>query len=171
MVFQENLEKLFALAIALEHASEVFYRELAVKFSADPELEQFWSRLAAEEAGHARWLQDLLAKAKESNRLKLQEPAPEHLLKAARDLLQEAPEKTLASIANLEEAYQSAIEMEASETNVIFEFLITSFSLASQSRLFLSNQLKNHADRTEKEFPERYRSTSARLACKAKQSH
>jgi len=62
MVAKGNLENLFELAIALEHASEVFYRGLAVKFSADLELEHFWIRFAAEEAGHARWLEDLLQK-------------------------------------------------------------------------------------------------------------
>jgi rubrerythrin len=168
MATQENLEKLFKFAIALEHASEVFYRGLAVKFSNDLELEQFWSRFAAEEAGHACWLEDLLQKTKETNNLKLQEPAPKKLLKAAQDLLRISPGKMLESITNLEEAYQDAIAMENSETNVIFEFLVTDFAFTSQSRLFLTNQLKDHADRTAKEFPERYKATSARLACKAK---
>jgi rubrerythrin len=169
MIAKGNLERLFELAIALEHATEVFYRGLAVKFSGDLELEQFWSRFAAEEAGHARWLEDLLKKTKESNNLKLQEPAPKKLLQAARDLLHVSPRKTLESITNLDEAYQGAIAAESSETNIIFEFLVADFAFTSQSRLFLTNQLKNHADRTAKEFPERYNSVSARLACKADQ--
>ena len=169
MVTQGNLERLFELAIALEHASEVLYRGLAIKFAEDPELERFWSRFASEEAGHARWLEDLLKKTRESNTLKLQEPAPKKLLKAARDLLHTSPGKTLESITNLEEAYRSAIEAESSETNVIFEFLVTDFAFTTQSRLFLTSQLKDHADRTMNEFPERYKSVSARLACRAKQ--
>ena len=169
MVAQGNLENLFELAIALEHASEVFYRGLAVKFFADQELERFWSRFAAEEAGHARWLEDLLQKTRGSNALKLQEPAPKKLLKAARDLLHVSPGKALESITNLEEAYRNAITIESSETNIIFEFLVTDFAFTAQSRLFLTNQLKNHADRAANEFPEKYKSVSARLACKAKQ--
>ncbi len=168
MVAKSNLENLFELAIALEHAAEVFYRGLAVKFSADLELERFWSRFAAEEAGHARWLEELLQKTRESNALKLQEPAPKKLLKAARDLLFVSPVKTLESITNLEEAYRTAIQVESSETNVIFEFLITDFAFTAQSRLFLTNQLKAHADRAVNEFPGKYKAVSARLACQAK---
>jgi hypothetical protein len=169
MATQANLERLFELAIALEHASEVFYRGLAVKFSDDPELERFWSRFASEEAVHARWLEDLLQKTRETNNLKLQEPAPKKLLKAARDFLHVSPGKMLESISNLEEAYRNAIVIESSETNIIFEFLVTDFAFTSQSRLFLTNQLKVHADRTANEFPARYNTVSARLACRAKQ--
>jgi rubrerythrin len=168
MLAKENLERLFELAIALEHASEVFYRGLAVKFSDDLELERFWNQFATEEAGHAHWLEDLLKTTRADANLKLQEPAPKKLLKAARDLLHVSPGQTIESITNLEEAYREAIAMETSETNIIFEFLITDFAFTSQSRLFLTNQLKDHADRTLKEFPERYKSVSARLACRAR---
>ena len=164
MPIPNTIGELFELSIALEHAAETFYRGLAAKFAGEQEIVLFWKVFEREEAGHARFLETLLERLSED---KLRGPAPAELLAAARRLLQVAPESVLATVTNLEEAYRIAIETENSETNLIFEALITDFAITSQAVHFLKVQLKEHADRVQRAFPPRFDSTQARLAVKA----
>lgn len=159
-----TIAELFELSIALEHAAETFYRGLAVKFAHEQEIVLFWKVFEREEAGHARFLETLLERLSPE---KLRQEAPAELLAAARRLLQVSPESVLAGVNNLEEAYRIAIETENSETNLIFEVLITDFAITSQAVHFLKVQLKEHADRVQRAFPPRFDSTQARLAMKA----
>jgi rubrerythrin len=160
----DTIAELFELSIALEHAAETFYRGLGDKFAGQPEVALFWKEYEREEAGHARFLETLLERLSAD---KLRHNAPSELLAAARRLLEVSPESILADVTNLEEAYQIAIETENSETNLIFEALITDFAITSQAVHFLKVQLKEHADRMVREFPPPFDSTQARLAVKA----
>jgi rubrerythrin len=164
MAADHTFADLFELSIALEHAAEALYRGLAARFAALPEIALFWKKYEREEAGHARFLETLLERLSED---RLRQDAPADLILAARRLLQVSPEGLLASITNLEEAYQTAVEAENSETNLIFEALINDFAITSQAVHFLKVQLREHAGRLAHEFPPPYDSTQARLAVRA----
>lgn len=161
---QNSIEELFHLAIALERAAESFYRGLAAKFESRSEVALLWRKYEREEGGHARFLEDLLGRLSPE---KKRQPASAELIAAARRLLQTSPEKLLAGITNLEEAYQTALEIEHNETNLIFETLLTDFAVTSQAVAFLKRQLREHADGIGREFPPTYHSTAARRAVKA----
>jgi rubrerythrin len=165
MTTSDTIGHLFELSIALEQTAEMFYRGLAARFAHAPEAAAFWKDYADEEAGHARWLEDLRAQLDES---KLRQPANAALVDSARRQLKTTPEEALKRITNLEEACQTAIEMENSETNTIFEFLITDYALTNRSRNFLRAQLHNHADKVTREFPAAFQSRMKRLEVKAK---
>jgi rubrerythrin len=156
---------LLELSVALEQTAEMFYRGLAARFAHAPEAATFWQEYANEEAGHARWLENLRAQLDES---KLRQPADAALVDGALRQLKITPEEALKGITNLEEAYQTAIEMENSETNTIFEFLITDYALTTRSRDFLRAQLHNHADKVSREFPSAFQSRMNRLEVKAR---
>jgi hypothetical protein len=64
----------------------------------------------------------------------------------------------LKDIHNLEEAFQTAMEIENSETNAIFEFLITGFALTNRSGEFLHEQLHSHVDKLNTDFLSQYQS-------------
>lgn len=154
-----TINELLELAIAIENATDVFYRGLAAMFAHEPEVERFWRHYADAEAGHARWIANMRAQLDEA---KLRQPANVDMVKLARQCLRVSPESRLQMISNLEEAYQAAIEIENSETNAIFEFLIADFALTSRSGEFLRSQLHNHMDELEKSFPAPFQSSIKR---------
>jgi rubrerythrin len=167
MTASNTIGHLLELSIALEQTAEMFYRGLAARFAHAPEAAAFWENYADEEAGHAHWLENLRAQLDES---KLRQPANPALLDAARRLVSTMPEEALKGITNLEEAYQTAIEMENSETNTIFEMLITDYTITNRSRDFLRAQLHTHADKVTREFPSAFQSRMNRMEVKARTS-
>jgi rubrerythrin len=160
-----TINDLLELAIALENATDAFYRGLAVLFAHEVEVERFWRHYADAEAGHARWIENLRAQMDES---KLRQPTDPGMLETARTLLKTSPESQLEKITNLEEAYRAAIEIENSETNSIFELLITDFALTSRSGEFLRTQLHSHVSELTKAFPSPFQSSLKRSNVKAK---
>jgi rubrerythrin len=160
-----TIRELNELAIALERTAESVYRGLGVMFAHEPEVAEFWNFYASEEATHAQWLQEL-RDGQDEHRLRKQIDGI--LVEATRQVLQKSPEELFGNINNLEEAFQLAIGFEGSETNVIFNFLISDFKLAQQAKEFLRTQLNTHIERLDKEFPERFQTRATRLAILAK---
>lgn len=155
---------LFELAIAAEKAMEELYRGLEAKFAHHQEVADFWGKYAAEEARHARWLERL---RDTSSPEQLSAPADPFMLKDARKILQFSIENRLKKIKNLEDAYQLVNELENSETNAIFEFLITNFSSDKETQSFLRSQLRDHIANLTIEFPTQFKGTARRQAVKA----
>ncbi len=160
-----TIGNLIELAVALERSNEAYYRGLQEKFSHSPEVANFWQAYADEEVGHARWLEQL----KERVKAKLSTPLEHtHLIDAAQRLLRITPEEHLSRVGNLEEGYHLAVELENSETNTIFEFLILNYSLTAQAANFLQAQLHSHMKRLMEGFPADYNSRARRLAVQAR---
>ncbi len=160
----DSVEDLFHLAIALERAAETFYRGLAAKFETQPKVALFWRKYEREEAGHARFLEELLDRLPPEKR---RQPASTELVAAARRLLQTSSESLLARITNLEDAYRVAHEIETNETNLIFETLITDFAASDRTVAFLKRQLREHGDGMGREFPPPYDSPVTRRSVQA----
>ncbi len=158
---QSTVSELFELAILAEKTAEQLYLRLVDKFVHCPDVAAFWQRYAEEEAGHARWLERLHSELPPAERAALADPGT---LNDARKILQFSLDNTLARVHNLEDAYQMVTELENSETNAIFEFLITNYALAQRSRAFLLAQVKQHAVNIAAEFPIQYRGADLRLA-------
>ena len=155
---------LIDLSIALENATEALYRGMQASFFREPEVAQFWQSYADEEAGHARWLEKLKDRVSDKLANRLDHP---HLVDAARNLLKVTPQEYLNQINNLDEGYRLAVEIENSETNAIFEFLILNYSLTAQAANFLQAQLHTHVKRLIEHFPVKYRNPIKRLSVRA----
>ena len=92
-------------------------------------------------------------------------PADYDMVQQVRAVLRFSIEDALGELENLEEAYQLVNELENSEMNAIFEFLITNFSEDVKTQSFLRAQLRDHIARLMTEFP--MQSIAIRLATKA----
>lgn len=160
---EETVADLFELAIASEEAAAQLYRGFEAKFANQPDVARFWARYAAEEAGHARWLKDC---RKTSSPEQLAAPANPEILQAASWIRRFFLEDTLAQIHNLQDAYELAHDLEHSETNLVFEFLITNYA-GPKGLAFLRTQLSGHVDKLTNEFPARFGSPSLRKAVRA----
>ncbi len=159
-----TINVLFDLAIRLERAAEAVYQELAARFTHAPEVARFWQEYAAEEAGHARWLARI---QQESSPERLAQQADATMVEEARRLLEVPVEQHLKRVQDLEDVYQLVSEMESSETNAIFEFLLESFSGPAKTHTFIRTQLRSHIGKLMTEFPEGYRDKASRLRLKA----
>ncbi len=96
----------------------------------------------------------------------LSAPADPLMLNEARGLLQSSAGK-LSGIKNLEDAYQLVNELENSETNAIFEFLISNFAMDKKTQNFLRSQLRDHIARLMIDFPAQFHDASARRVIEA----
>ncbi len=166
MTEQGTLSELFELSIRLERAAEALYRGLEARFAHHPEIAAFWVQYAQEEALHARWVETLREKIEPAH---LASPVDRRMIEEAQSLLLVSPEQMLEGVRNLEDAYRLVNEVENSETNAIFEFLISDMAMAEKSRAFLRAQLHEHIGRLMTGFPEAYATPASRLAIKVKE--
>jgi rubrerythrin len=151
--------ELFEKAIAAEKLAEELYHRLAALFTHEPDVAEFWEQYAGEEVGHARWL----ARYRDQLSLEtLSQPADSEALAAAERALRLSIDQQVRNIKTLEDAYQLANELESSETNAVFEFIITNFSKDDESRDFLRAQLQDHIARLMFDFPEQFKSGDRR---------
>ena len=161
---QSTVFELFDLAIGAEKAAKKLYRGLEAKFAHYPEVAGFWREYATEEAGHVLWLERLRERLDSEE---LSEPADSQALRNARAALQFSVEDALEEIKDLQDAYHMANELENSETNAVFEFLITHFSYDEETQSFLKAQLKEHVARLMTGFPAQFQSARMRLSVEA----
>ena len=153
MTDQSTIARLFELAIELEKSAQELYCEFEKKFTHHPEVADFWKKYAAEEVGHAGWLERVRdgLSAKE-----LSAQADPFMLDAARKILESSIKDSLADITDLKGAYQLANELENSETNAIFEFLITHFADDEKTRDFLRAHMRDHIAKLMLWFPTQF---------------
>jgi rubrerythrin len=147
-----TIAHLIELAIQGERLSETFYQRLARMFNNHPDVAEFWNGYAAEENGHARWLIKLRER---SSAEQLSQPADPMVLEQAERALATPIDALLADVKTLQNAYEVANELEHSETNVVFEFLISYFAQDEQTQIFLRAQLSDHVGRLMIDFPKR----------------
>lgn len=157
----ETVGNLFEYAIELERAAENLYRKLEEKFSLYPEVALFWNHYADEESGHASYL-ERIRDGVDTDRLSSQ--ADGVILQKVRQCLDMASNVGLGKIKTLEDAHQLATELENSETNAVFEFMIINFSTdeLAKSHQFLRTQLNVHIARLENDFPIEFRGKAIR---------
>ncbi len=156
--------ELFELAIAAEQAAESLYLGMAELFAEYPDVAEFWRKYAGEEVMHATWLRNIRDSADPE---RLAEDADPVQLRNAQHVLQASIDHMLAQIDNLEEAYQLANDVENSETNAVFEFLVTHFSEDKKVQAFLRSQLREHVARLMLSFPAQFKHASYRREIKA----
>lgn len=157
----ETVGKLFEYAIELEKAAESLYRQLETMFSEYPEVALFWRHYADEEKGHASYL-ERIRQGVDIHRLSRQ--ADSNILQKVRQCLGKVSQSKLENIKTLDDAHQLATELENSETNAIFEFMIINFATdeLAKSHQFLRTQLSTHITKLENDFPNPYKSSIAR---------
>lgn len=157
---------LIDMAIQGEKLAEIFYLRLEKKFARYPSVAQFWTSYASEEAGHARWLMRLRERADDE---RLLQPAEREVLRQAERALAVPIDDLLAGICTLQDAYDVANELEHSETNAVFEFLISHFAEDAQAHAFLREQLNEHVGRLMFDLPKLLGTGSLRREIRAEE--
>ncbi len=158
---------LFALAIVAETSAAEFYRGLAAKFATYGDIAEFWQRYVTDEITHARWLARLQGNLSVEQLAARADPV---MLENARHAASVSVEALLDEVHTLADAYELANDLESSETNAVFEFLISSFPTDADVLSFLRTQLIEHVNRLVTAFPERFRDPGARLAAVAQEA-
>ncbi len=139
-----TVEELFDILIRAEKAAQAFYLRLTKMFAHEPQAAQVWWLMAVDEGAHIHLLEqarDALPPAR------LAAPADPHLLRAARSAAAFTPERNLAAIETLEDAYQVAHEEENSEINGVFETVISEYFPLAIQQEFVQSQLREHFGR------------------------
>lgn len=147
---ESTIARLIELSIAAEKAAEELYRGLEAKFSHHEEVADFWREYAGEEAMHAAWLEQLRDSLLPK---RLSAPADSDVMEDAHRALQVPVKRRLQDVHNLDDAYQLAHELENSETNAVFDFLINNFAEDKKAQAFLRSQLRDHIGKLAFNFP------------------
>ena len=142
-----TVEALITLLVQAEDASQRFYLQLMEAFAHEPTAAEVWWMMGADEAGHIRLLEQVLHSLSPEQ---LQAPADPLWLEQARSAARFSPERALARIQTLEDAYQEAHALETSEINAVFEFVMTEYFPKSLQRSFVLNLLRTHVERLER---------------------
>jgi len=158
---QATIEHLLNVAIQLEAAAGRFYEGLAERFSYCPEVAQFWRIMAAEEACHENRLIQWGASMSTD---RLSQPVDAQMLRLGRKLLGTSVDELLGDVQNLDDAYETAHDLESSEINTIFRFFIAEFSQDPRVIAVLMQDLDEHAERLMTEFPAQYGTRAARAS-------
>jgi rubrerythrin len=133
-------------------------------FESHEEISAFWKRYAAEETGHATWLKRLRERLSADE---MTAPADTNMLEMMNSLRELSMDGLLNKVENLDDAFQLAHDMESSEVNVVFSFLVDHFSADESTQAFLRTQLRSHANHLALDLPTQFRGVSARRAIKA----
>ncbi len=158
---QATTESLLAVAIQLEAAAGRFYEGLAERFAHRPEVAEFWQVMAADEACHENRLMQWGASMSTK---RLSQPVDAGMLQMGRKRLGTSVAELLGDVRNLDDAYETAHDLESSEINTIFRFFITEFSRDARLIDILRQDLDRHAERLIAEFPTRYATRAQRAA-------
>ena len=161
---QATIGDMLTVAIELEAGARRFYEGLAEMFAHIDEVAAFWRLFAADEAMHGSHLAKLRASL---NVARLSEPANAEIMRAARKLLTPTAEEQLAEVRNLDDAYEIAHDLETSETNTIFRFMISEFSQDRRIVTALMRHLDEHVERLMTGLPARFATRAARAEVKA----
>lgn len=137
----ETYYTLFDLAITGENKGRDFFNALSATCDDYPEIAAFWKKMAADESDHISLLEELRASLT-AEQLNL--PADSSMLWKAREVLQFSVKNTLEQIKTLDDAYERAHELESSEINTVFTFIMEAFVSSEQRLSFLIAQIKNH---------------------------
>lgn len=141
---QGTTEDLFKWATAAEKEAQAFYLGLSKKFSHVPEVANFWQEMAEEERLHAEGLEEIFSSLTPQQQ---EAPADPDTLWKAQELSQFSAFRTLQRVKTLEDAYEITHELEYSEVNTVFEFILTEFVDDETQREFVITQLREHMAR------------------------
>jgi rubrerythrin len=161
MTDANTVNHLFSLAITAENAAEAMYLVLAQRFSSYVEVAQFWREMAHAETLHARVLERMRTRLDSTV---LNSAVDEKVLRQAQEALRHEVVAAACAVTDLEDAYQLAHEIENSEINTVFEFLVITFPENPATGEFLREQLQIHARKLTTAFPVPYGDITARRA-------
>ncbi len=139
-----DYQQVFEIAIAAERSAQRLYLDIVQMFASYQPAVELWNALAHDEEHHARVLEYIRSTfAPEA----FQRPVDPLLEEQALVLSRLNQEQMKASITNLDEAYQLTHELEHSEINTMFEFLVRAFLTDLELETKAMQNLREHLRR------------------------
>jgi rubrerythrin len=138
---KNTIEAIFERAIGFEYKAADLYKEFSKLFSNIQEISSFWQELSEDEIEHADTLQNI---RKSLTSEQLLSPCDEEMLMKVDITQRVVAEVSIASIKNLDDAYELAHELEFSEVNAIFTLLAIKFVPSEERKQFIISEIKQH---------------------------
>ncbi len=135
------LSELFRQMIDHETEAAKFYAELALMCSFLPEVSDFWGAMSADELEHQETLQKLQQLATPTQ---LSRNVEVQLWDKVNQIGQILESDLISPISNLEDAYIIAKDLEASEINMVFEYLVNGSLLSGNESAAIIKNLMQH---------------------------
>lgn len=136
-----TIDSVFKRAIGFEQKSADIYKEFSRLFSHIQEISSFWQELAKDEIHHADTLQNI---RKSLTSQQLLSPCDKEILMKVDITQRMLTQVSIASIKNLDDAYELAHELEFSEVNSIFKLMTTEFINSQEREQFIISEIRNH---------------------------
>ena len=139
----KTLAQFFEEAISFERKAAEIYTELSRMFSHSPDVSVIWDQMRNDELFHADELQNLRI---ELTHEQLSASVDETMWEKVVSVHQLLREESLSSIKDLSDAYELANQLESSEVNAIFQFLLETMPSHERRRYVLS-KISEHLER------------------------
>jgi hypothetical protein len=141
MVNLTSVGELIDTAIAAEDAARKVYLGFTHKFTARPDVSNFWQTMADDEGDHGRILSEMRSHLSVEE---MAEPVDARLAEKADHLKNVDIRKLVNTVNNLDDAYRIAYDLESSEVNTVFNFLTIRFLSAAESYEIISLTIDRH---------------------------
>lgn len=142
--YSQTVDALISALIEAENNAQRLYLRFMELFSHEPEAAEVWWKMGADEAAHIRLLEQTRNSLSPEQ---LQALADPFWLETARTAARFSPERILARVQTLEDAYQEAHALENCELNAVFEFVMTEYFPQRLRREVIQNLLREHVER------------------------
>jgi rubrerythrin len=161
---EDTIETEFQIAIECENLAAAVYREFMKKFAHVPEIMEFWNDMVEDEEKHARHLEEIFDSLTQEQ---LRGKADPELLRELRAIRGLKLEDVTGPVKTLDDAYEIANNLENSEVNAAFRFLMNEFISAETRKKAVMNTLEIHLARLIN-FSKNYGDSSWRQSIAAK---
>lgn len=143
-LYPQTVEALISTLIEAENNAQRLYLRLMDLFAHEPDAAEVWWKMGADEAAHIRLLEQTRDSLLQEQR---RAPADPLWLEAAQAAARFSPDRVLARVQTLEDAYQEAHALENSELNAVFEFVMTEYFPQRLRREVVQSLLREHVER------------------------
>ena len=141
---KHNIKTLFDLAILAEQEVQSLYNFFANKFSDNEKASQFWALMALDEYQHIGLLYKI---SKSIDKNELNKPIVSSLVNDAENNIKKIQNINKSEIITVYDAYLITHEVENSELNVVFMFILGNWVKDEQQYDFAYNELVKHLER------------------------
>ena len=158
-----TVAELLTQAAKAEKTMGNFYRGLKRNFSEFADISAFWTKMAADENTHVKYMEDIRGSLSPDQ---LSSNADLDLLHRVRKNLNISADSLLNSVKTFDDAYNLAHEVENSEFNLVFHCIINKLAKSKHVRDFAMASLKDHLDRL-MDFGEKFKDKEFRKSIHA----
>ena len=141
MSTEETNATMFDLAIEIERTMQHFYNRLSKQFVHAPEISRFWDGMRKDEIYHERTLERIRGSLHPE---RLTSIADRSMLRLAKSLVNDSTDQRLNTLETLDDAYDLAHELENSEFNTVFEFIVKAFITHPETQKFALKEIDVH---------------------------